>query len=375
MKRIYIVLTLVLLSCNKEKLSERSVVDDNTVQRTYTELDKWIDNELTIPYGIEVNYRWDGNTAQKGSHTYPPEAKNIQKVLEAIKYLWLETYTLANVGGKDFLKGKNPIKIYMYGGKNIDENGVELLANSTTTSAELYLYDVNNFDNKDFAKVFTLMRSVHHQFAKRLMELYPYDRDKFLLIHPKGYVSDTKGLPDREPFSKYIRKFSDCRRDPDATANQAFTYVVESDQDYTALEIGFFSVGKNILTQGKMYKDNCNIVYEGGAPKKETVSTEGVAANRRGFYTIHSMLSAEDDFAEIISTYLTHSAKEMDDAIRIGATPRSSDPADQQEAKEAPERLHQKQQFVEEYFKKEIKINLKRMQTISIQRLKSYVNQ
>ena len=87
------------------------------------------------------------------------------------------------------------------------------------------------------------------------------------------------------------------------------------------------------------------------------------------------MLSAEDDFAEIISTYLTHSAKEMDDAIRIGATPRSSDPADQQEAKEAPERLRQKQQFVEEYFKKEIKINLKRMQTISIQRLKSYVNQ
>lgn len=376
MKRIYIILTLVLLSCNKEKLSDQSVVEANIVQRNYTELDTWIRNEFTLPYGIEVNYRWDGNTAPKGSYTYPPEAKNIQKVLQTIKHLWLETYTLANVGGKDFLKGKNPIKIYMYGGQNVDENGVELLSNTATTSAEMHLYDVNNFDGKDYAKVFVLMRSVHHQFAKRLMELLPYDRDKFLKISSGGYVSNTKELPEREPIAKYIRKTSDCTRDRDVQANQSFAYVVKADQDFLTLRMGFFSVGKNVTTQGKLYKDNCEEVLNNGNSVSEVVSTEGIRANRRGFFTIHSMLSPEDDMAELISTYLTHSAKDVENAIALGGIPfNPSDPEDQQEAQEAVKKLRQKQEFVEDYFKKEIKINLKRMQTISIQRLKSYVNQ
>ena len=80
--------------------------------------------------------------------------------------------------------------------------------------------------------------------------------------------------------------------------------------------------------------------------------------------------------AEVVSTYLTHSAKEVENAITLGGIPfNPSDPEDQQEAQEAVKKLRQKQEFVEDYFKKEIKINLKRMQTISIQRLKSYVNQ
>lgn len=375
MKKIYIIAAFALLGCTGENLSDQSVVDANQVVRTYTDLDRWIEQEFTQPYNIEVNYRWNGNVAQKESYTYPPEVKNIQQVLKTIKYLWIETYTLANVGGKDFMKGKSPIKIYMYGGKNTDENGVELLSNSTTTAAEMYIYDVNTFDEKDYAKVFTLMRSVHHQFAKRLAELFPYDRDNFLKINPQGYVGSTKDLPEQQPLSKYIRKASDCRKDPDVQANQTFSYVVEADQDFLTLRMGFFSVGKNVTAQGKLYKDNCEEVLNNGNPVSEVVSTEGVRANRRGFFTIHSMLSPEDDMAEVVSTYLTHSAKEVENAITLGGTPFDpSNPEDQQEAQEAVKRLRQKQEFVEDYFKKEIKINLKRMQTISIQRIKGYVN-
>lgn len=375
MKKIYILISMALLGCSQEKLSDQSVVDANAVQRNQTELDTWIRNEFTLPYGIEVNYRWDGNVAQKGSYTYPPQSKNVRKVLETIKYLWLDVYQMHNIGGKDFMKGKSPIKIYMYGGKNIDENGVELLTNNTTSSAEMYLYDVDNFDDKNYAKVFWLMRSVHHQFAKRLTELFPYQRDKFLSISHNSYVANTSQLPKQEPISKYIRKFSDCRKDKDAEASQSFTYVIESEQDYSALEVGFFSVGKIIRTQGKMYKDDCSIVTDTyGNPLQETLLTEGVIANRRGFFSVHSMLSAEDDFAEIISTYLTHSAREVDEAVRIAGIPRTDTPKDLQQAQEATRKLQQKQQFVEQYFKKEIKINLKRMQTISIQRIKAFVN-
>ncbi|MFK8301694.1 putative zinc-binding metallopeptidase [Capnocytophaga stomatis] len=366
MKKIYIVISMALLGCSQEKLSDQSVVEANTVQRNYTELDTWIRNELTLPYGIEVDYRWNGNTAQKGSYTYPPEAENVQKMLEAIKFLWLETYTLNNVGGSHFMKEKNPIKIYMYGGKNLDAHGVELLANHTGTTAEMFLYNVNDFDPKDYEKVYVLMRSVHHQFAKRLMELYPYDRDKFLTISNK-YVATTKDLPSREKLDTFIRKISDCQGDKDRTD---FTYVISSQESYQAARLGFFSLGKFIEADAKLYTENCELV-----PRRETIATEGVIANRRGFFTIHSMISPEDDFAEVISAYLTHSSKEISDAITIGGTPLiPNDVEDERNAVIAREHLLQKQAFVEDYFKKEIKINLKRMQILSVQRIKSFVN-
>ena len=177
-RSLYLFATCLLLAgCEQEAaLSDQSVVDLGAVQRNRTELDEWILNTFTRPYGIEIEYRWDKNVAQNGSYTYPPEAANVKSVLETIKALWIDLYTASDLGGEKFFLGKNPVKIYMYGGKNIDGNGVELLGNTEATTNEMFLYNVNDFDPKDEDKVFILMRSVHHQFAKRLMELFPYEQ-------------------------------------------------------------------------------------------------------------------------------------------------------------------------------------------------------
>ena len=161
---------------------------------------------------------------------------------------------------------------------------MKLLGNKEATTNEMFLYDVNDFDPKDEEKVFILMRSVHHQFAKRLMELFPYDRNKFLTISRSRYIESTKLIAD-------------------------------------------FFKGK---TQG--YRLFSLSSY----------------ANKRGFLTFHSFLSAEDDFAEIISAKLTHTPKE------------------------AYKELTEKEAFVEDYFIKEIKISLDYLQTISIKQLKAY---
>lgn len=315
MKNKYIFLFFItLLSCSKENLSNNSVIDSNIIKRQYTELDTYITNEFINPYGISVEYRWNNNTAPKGNYAYPPETDKVQEVLKAIKYLWLETYTLSNIGGSDFMKGKNPIKIYMYGGKNLDSNGVELISNPNSGAIEMHLYNINEFNPKNATQVYILMRSVHHQFAKRLLELFPYNRDKFVTISQKKYISSTEE----------IKQIS-------------------------------------------------------GLTRSELFGIESYA-NKRGFFTQHSRLSAEDDFAEIISVMLTNSQKEVEQAFTTAQTPDTdSNPEVQQhynqEAKEAYAEITQKQAMATDYFKKEIKINLTRMQTISVQRIKAYINQ
>lgn len=318
LKKIYLafLMPLILMGCSEEKLSDRSVIDDGKKQIETTELDKWILDNITKPYGIEVIYRWEKNAGSTGTFIYPPKLENVRAVLEAVKELGLETYRLKEVGGNDFLLGRLPIKLYLYGGGNPDENGVERLHNPRLTAAEMCLYNVNDFKPSDADKLFVLMRSVHHQLAKRLMELIPYDRDKFLTISGHRYTGSTELI---------------------------------------AAPLGYAHTGKE-----KFGLD--------------------AYANKRGFYTMLSFLSAEDDFAEIISATLTATPKELYDASVTAQTPDTDiDPEVNQryakEAEQAYKEFTEKQTFVDEYVQKSWHINLKQMQVVSVRRIYSYVKQ
>ena len=244
----FLVTSFLLAGCEKEApLSDRSVVEAGAVEHEKTELDKWILDTFTLPYGIEVEYRWDKNVVQNGSYIYPPAVANVKSVLKAIKALWIDLYTSPDLGGEKFLLGKNPLKIYMYGGRNVDGNGMELLDNPEATTNEMFLYNINEFDPKDEDKVFVLMRSVHHQFARHLMELFPYDRNRFLSISRNKYIESTTPI--------------------------AWVFKGETH-------------GRRVFVLARY-------------------------ANRKGFFTYHSLLSPEKDFAEIISSKLTHTPKDI----------------------------------------------------------------
>ena len=314
----FLVTSFLLAGCEKEApLSDRSVVEAGAVEREKTEWDKWILDTFTLPYGIEVEYRWDKNVVQNGSYIYPPEVANVKSVLKAIKALWIDLYTSPDLGGEKFLLGKNPLKIYMYGGRNVDGNGMELLDNPEATTNEMFLYNINEFDPKDEDKVFVLMRSVHHQFARHLMELFPYDRNRFLSISRNKYIESTTPI--------------------------AWVFKGETH-------------GRRVFVLARY-------------------------ANRKGFFTYHSLLSPEKDFAEIISSKLTHTLKDILKALTEAKTPYTAG-SDQdlqnaynEQAVQAYKELTEKQKLVEDYFKKEIKISLNYLQLRSIKQLKAFTKQ
>lgn len=314
----FLVTSFLLAGCEKEApLSDRSVVEAGVVEHEKTELDKWILDTFTLPYGIEVEYRWDKNVVQNGSYIYPPAVANVKSVLKAIKALWIDLYTSPDLGGEKFLLGKNPLKIYMYGGRNVDGNGMELLDNPEATTNEMFLYNINEFDPKDEDKVFVLMRSVHHQFARHLMELFPYDRNRFLSISRNKYIESTTPI--------------------------AWVFKGETH-------------GRRVFVLARY-------------------------ANRKGFFTYHSLLSPEKDFSEIISSKLTHTPKDILKALTEAKTPYTAG-SDQdlqneynEQAVQAYKELTEKQKLVEDYFNKEIKISLNYLQLRSIKQLKAFTKQ
>lgn len=201
---------LSLFSCSKEELSQDSVVDTNMGEQHSTPLDQWIMENYTLPYGMEVAYRWNKHVNQHGTYAYPPSIDKVQPILETLKELWIDVYTSAEIGGEHFFLGKNPLKIYLYGGAALDVNGVEMLGNREASSLELSIYHVDSFDRKDPNKLFVLMRSVHHQFAKRLADVYPYDRNDFLKFSDGHYMRTTDFL-NRTSLPKTGKEFLKLR--------------------------------------------------------------------------------------------------------------------------------------------------------------------
>lgn len=188
-KIIYaILLSLGLAGCSDEQLDSNSVVAEQTI--TQTETDRWIAEHLTATYNVEVRYRSDKGNMQSGD--YAPKTEKVLDVLKTIKALWMDVY--ASVGETHYLKDKMPLHIHLIGGRKLDSRGQELIANPDATGVNMYIYNVNDFDPKNADDVFCLMRSVHFQFAKRLLELKGYDRDQFLAISRHRYAAMPQGV-------------------------------------------------------------------------------------------------------------------------------------------------------------------------------------
>lgn len=172
-------MALSAFACTRdEQPSEGSVVEIPEHRVQLSELDRWIDDTF-LPYGIEVVYRWDKHAVAYGSYAYPPVVERVKPVLELIKSLCLDLYDHKGAEGRPFLQTKTPLRIYLFGGKGVDSRGFELVAAPKDSALELYVYNVNAFEPSDDDAVYSLVHSVHHQLLRRLMELYPYDRDAF----------------------------------------------------------------------------------------------------------------------------------------------------------------------------------------------------
>ena len=101
-------------------------------------------------------------------------------------------------------------------------------------------------------------------------------------------------------------------------------------------------------------------------------------ANKRGFLTIHGMVSSEEDMAEMISATICATPLQVQQALTEAATPDTdADPEVQarytEEAKVAAQQLSRKQAFVTDYLQKVWHVDFRRWQITTARKLRSYL--
>lgn len=300
-------------SCGEDALSSTSVIAQRQSSVQETELDRWIRDSITLPYGIEVVYRQENHGGAATDYLYPPRTEQVKPVLRAFRTLCLESFAFADQDRSNFLLGRAPLRLVLYGGAYADAHGMVRLSLPQAPTT-MMLTHCNAFSPDDPNKVYLLARMGFHQLTRRLLAQLPYDRVAFSAISGDRYTGSTASL------------------------------------------VAPWQAGRTIDQQ---------------------FGIDGWA-NKRGFLTIHGMVSAEEDMAEMISATICATPLQVQQALTEAATPDTdADPEVQarytEEAKVAAQQLSRKQAFVTDYLQKVWHVDFRRWQITTARKLRSYL--
>lgn len=192
--------TLLLGGCREEE----KIADDLYIpglggeKYAENELDKWLYQNYTLPYNIDVVYRWDAAQAYSSLsevQLVPVEFDAVQPMMAALRDVWFEPYIQATGNSQDFLKEVAPKKIVLVGSPEYQNGSYKL--GQAEEGRKILLLNVNNFDASDENELKESLHTIVHEFTHILHQTKLFDK-KYQEISTGRYNSNWTLLKDPE---------------------------------------------------------------------------------------------------------------------------------------------------------------------------------
>ena len=200
-KNIYAILlafvaSFALMSCSDDDPSSESIFPTTSPKRDA--FDKWLLENYTFPYNVEMKYKMEDIESDMKYHLVPADSAKTAKLSIIMKYLWFDAYN--EVVGPDFIQENMPRTIHFIGSPAYNSEGTMVLG-TAEGGLKITLYMVNSLDDKTLKDYDTMNKyyfhTLHHEFTHILNQKIPYDQS-FKLITESGYVSgDWYLIPDK----------------------------------------------------------------------------------------------------------------------------------------------------------------------------------
>ncbi len=184
---LYALLLLSAASCRKSSTLDVDMSKYIVDNPPPTEIDDWITDNLTNPYNIQLQYRFErdlqGDIAKDVS---PVKLDKVKPTGEAIINIFLNTYE--RVAGRTFIKTYTPKQFVLFGSPAYNSDG-SLTLGSADGGRRVILYDLNNLDFTNPDQVITKMRAIHHEFTHILNQTIAI-QPEFSLVSKSDYTVD-----------------------------------------------------------------------------------------------------------------------------------------------------------------------------------------
>lgn len=209
--------TLLLGGCREEEKIADDLYIPGLGGEAYAEneLDKWLFLNYTVPYNIDVVYRWDAAQAYSSLsdvQLVPVEFDAVQPMMAALRDVWFEPYIQAT-GSLDFLKEVAPKKIVLVGSPEY-QNGFYKLGQAEG-GRKILLLNVNNFDASNEAELKEALHTIVHEFTHILHQTKLFSQE-YQTISTGRYNSNWTLLNDSEARRLgFITNYSMLNKDED----------------------------------------------------------------------------------------------------------------------------------------------------------------
>ena len=189
--------TLFFVSCEKEEVLDASALTLGGDKWEKTEVDKWIYDNLTKPYNIEVKYKWDRSELNMVKTLVPPKENLIVPVMTAMKKVWIEPYEF--IKGVDFVKEIGQKQFVLVGSVEYNSNGTIVLGQAEG-GRKITLFEINNFSLTNKPLIRRMLKTMHHEFAHILHQKKMFT-PLYAQVTPGGYDATWFNYTDSEVLS------------------------------------------------------------------------------------------------------------------------------------------------------------------------------
>lgn len=247
---LLLLVTLVYSSCKKEKLDDQSVFVDSTTPKNA--LDNYVYNNFTIPYNIDVIYKYVDRETDLNYNLVPASYDASIRMTKLLLFLGMQPYDEVT-GNKTFLKRYFPKFLAYVGTSSVRNNGTIILG-TAEGGRKINLYNLNNLPlnstNITYLNNF-YFHTIHHEFQHILNQTKQYPTS-FNTISGTSYVDDvwntTYTSAGAAIAAGFISPYASSAAGEDFAELYSF-YVTLSSTEYTAYlnSTGSTAAGRTII--------------------------------------------------------------------------------------------------------------------------------
>ena len=182
-------------SCYKEEALDpnREIVGLGGEEFKENDIDRWIWNNVTKPYNIEVKYRWDRSELDYDKTLVPIDEDKVIPAIMALKMVWIEPYE--KMVGVDFIRAYSPKKYVFVG--SLKYNGQTVTLGEAEGGRKITLYRMNQYDHTNRELVRDIVKTAHHEFTHILNQTIRF-APEFDEVTPGGYEASWTNTSDEK---------------------------------------------------------------------------------------------------------------------------------------------------------------------------------
>lgn len=265
-KNILLLSSVMMLALGFTSCSSDDIEQQSVISvTTYepNEFDLWLEENFRNPYNIDFKYRYEEIESDLNYYTVPASYEESVKMAHLVKYLCVETYN--EVAGIEFTRSQFPKMFFLIGEWEYRNNGSFILG--TAEGGRKILLSGMTYLNPILAGL-----SEYNDFPFQF------------------------GTDIAENLNHYYIK----------TIHHEFTHILNQTKDYPT---AFRQVTPSSYVSDSQFSQPYNSAYL-----------------KRGFISAYAQTNTAEDFAEMVSEYVTHSPEWWEEQMKAADSTWEEDP-------------------------------------------------